>query len=134
MFPADDDNLKPGKDVNVVVIPEPLGLIGRHLVYVEMPGCDHPEFCDDEILSVSRDGWNKGEWTLTGVLLNTDGTKGVDVSFGIIFIHDLGKRDEKGVSFLQKVVNRPCAQGIPVVITIIDLANASRNSVAQMAC
>ena len=96
-----------------------------------MPGCGHAKLCDDEILKRVKRWLEKSEWTLTGVLLNTDGTKGVDVSFGIIFLHDLWKRDEKGVSFLQKLVNRPCAQGKPVVITTIDLRNAARNPVAQ---
>ena len=50
MLRADDDNLEPGSDVNAVVIPEPLGLVARRLVLVEMPGCDHAKLCDDEIL------------------------------------------------------------------------------------
>ena len=100
-----------------------------------MPGCGHAKLCDDEILKRVERWLEKSECqTLTGVLLNTDGTKGVDVSFGIIFLHDLWKRDEKGVSFLQKLVNRPCAQGKPVVITTIDLRNAARNPVAQRVC
>ena len=81
MSPANDDSLKPGKDVNVVVILEPLGLVGRRLVLVEVPGYDHPELCDDEILNRVERWLEKSEWTLTRVLLKTDRIKGVDLSF-----------------------------------------------------
>lgn len=50
MLLADGDDLRPGSDVNAVVIPEPLGLVARRIVLVEMPGCDHEELGDDEIL------------------------------------------------------------------------------------
>ena len=77
--------------MNAVVIPEPLGLVARYPVLAEMPVCGHAKLCDDEILKHVERWLEKSEWTLTGVLPNTDGTKGVDVSFGIIFFHDLWK-------------------------------------------